>query len=372
MSYFFTPKDRAGMAEQADVGSPPGSSYLRRERVIVLLFLVFTMATLAHFVHDHWFSMDPTPYQRHAALPLQPAERAAHEQATVPPAYAPNVYRVGTRWLQGNAARLLPIHWSVTLATFDFAFGLAASWLLYLVTVADLTVSPVERDATVPWARISCIGFFLAALQLPLNWIVPWQRPETMPSAFYLAAALCCCMFAKLRLRWAAALLLLTLLQSLVRSDVPAVLGVAISAVAVCRRTDTRAARRQLLGLGAAVAGTAVAVQAVLQFVIYPHAPYPPGTPMFQLPFNLSAHNLGSFGLATAPAWTLLWVARRSRLSTVDTIAFTAAALDLPVWWLVGSTAEVRIFVPFLMLLCPAAAHILTQRLAGNWKGQGR
>ena len=324
----------------------------RAERWTVCLYLLFSMLTLSHFVHDHWYAMDPRPR----------AVITAAVKVPTPMDYAPNVYRVGAPFVAGMLNQLLPVHWSAVLATMDALFGFAGLFSLYRVLVDDL---PEHRPAGY---RMAVVLAFLAAVALPLNWVVPYQRPETMPSVCYLGLACCCLLRLRRGPRWIAGLLTLTLLQALTRSDVAASFGAAVLVLGLAGSLHAEVgARRTVLLTGGAALAVALGTQAYLQLVAFPHAVYPPGTPLYQLPYNLSAHNLHIFALATVPAAAVLLAGmlRRQRWRAMDVVAVAAAAIHLPVWYFAGSTAEVRIYVPFLLLLCVPAARIVAGAMAG-------
>ena len=326
---------------------------LRTERWVVCLVLLFSLLTLSHYIHDHWYATDPRPRQ----APVT-ASRAA-----VPRDYAPNVYRVGVPFLVRGVERILPFHWSVLLTILDVVFGFVGLFALYTVLVDRLSKAP---DAWVD--RAPLIAAFLAAVALPLNWVVPWARPETMPSMCFLALATSCLLRLQRGLLWPALLLLLTLLQALTRSDVAVVFGCAIVLTAVLGFHADFGTRRRLLLAGVAGFIVAAATQAYLQLVAFPHAVYPPKTPVYMLPYNFSSHNLNVCFLAVAPFAAALAFGffRRQRWHGTDVLAMAAAGFYLPVWYLVGSTAEVRIFVPFLLLLTIPVARVIASILTAN------
>ncbi len=325
------------------------SAYLRRERRVVGLFLLFAITTTAFFVYNSWhgliFSMGP------------------EQTWQTPIAYAPDVYRVAMPALQ-RALHHLHLAPAVGLMLADFVFGYLALYLTYILASHRLSVAPQHRGY-----RFAVIGFFLAAIQFPLAWVLPWQRPETMPTAFFIAAA----SVIMLRLRhspvWIVVLACLTLLQSLTRADAPCFYGIAIVALGIGGSwLKDFGSRRRCIAAGVTVAGTAVLVQAYMQFIRFPHIPYPPGVPRFMLWINLAPHFLAPLFVVLAPVVVVVatGLASRVRFRSIDCLAIVAASLYVPIWFTVGSLAEVRIFVPFLLLLTVPASRILATLLAGQ------
>jgi hypothetical protein len=122
------------------------------------------------------------------------------------------------------------------------------------------------------------------------------------------------------------------------------------------------------------VAVVAAGVQMYLQFIRFPHLAYPPGTAVVQLSNNLHPHNLWPFGIALLPFLLLgaFLIYRRPPLRSIDVLAVAVAAMYLPLWFTVGRSAEVRIFVPFLMVLCMVAARVFGGYVAAwCWGGDG-
>jgi hypothetical protein len=326
------------------------SAYLRRERRLVGLFLLFAITTTAFFVYTSWHGIIH-------ALPVQ----TGNVQSQI--AYAPDVYRVAMPALQ-HGLHHLHLAPETGLMLSDFVFGYLALYLTYILVTDRLSVAPQHRSY-----RFAAIGFFLAAIQFPLGWVLPWLRPETMPTAFFIAAASVVMLQLKRSPVWIVVLACLTLLQGLTRADAPCFYGIAIVALGISGAwLKDFGSRGRCIAAGVTVAGTAVLVQAYMQFIRYPHAPYPPGVPRFMLPFNLAPHFLAPFLVVLTPVVVVVAAgfAARVRFRSIDSLAIVAAALYVPIWFTVGSLAEVRIFVPFLLLLTVPASRILATLLTGQ------
>lgn len=326
------------------------SAYLRRERRLVGLFLLFAITTTAFFVYTSW----------HGLIHSLPAGTGKVQSQT---AYAPDVYRVAMPALQG-ALYHLHLAPEVGLMLADFVFGYLALYLTYILVSDRLSVAPQHRSY-----RFAVIGFFLATIQFPLAWVLPWQRPETMPTAFFLAAASVIMLRLKRSPIWIVVLACLTLLQGLTRADAPCFYGIAIVVLGICGSwLKDFGSRRRCIAAGVAISGTAVLVQAYMQFIRYPNTPYPPGVPRFMLPINLAPHFLAPLFVVLTPVVLVLaaGLASRVRFRSIDCLAIVTAFLYVPIWFTVGSLAEVRIFVPFLLLLTVPASRILATLLTGQ------
>ena len=299
------------------------------------------MALQARFVHDGWFGL------------LHPAVVYRGPVSLV--LFAPDIYRVGMQWVS-NVLQPAIRDPAARLTFIDFVFGYAALYALYLLQAASASLHLRDRAY-----RIATLAFFLAAISFPLRWVVPYQRPETMPMTLYLAAAALLLLRVRSGIAWAAGLVVLTLVTAFLRSDVPCIFGVALLLLGLCGNAlHQLAPRRTCVVLGAAIAAAAAGVQAYLQFVRFPHAAYPPGVPLVMLHYNVRMHSLATLAIALLPVLLTIVAAAlvKATMRSIDWLCIAAAALYLPLWSTVGSIAEVRIYVPFLLLLCPVAARV--------------
>jgi hypothetical protein len=329
---------------------------VRRERICVCIFLLAVCLTLAYFVRAAW------------AAGESPTGRSDQPVAVL---YAPDSYRVAMPALADVLQRVYAGDRPSMSALCDFCFFFAALFLLYRLTVDDLT-----PPAAGLLQRTAVVAIFLAFLQFPIAWVVPWQRPETAPTAFYLAFALFCVSRTSQQRIWFVLLLAATVLQGFVRSDVPFVFGIALLLLNLGGDKMRPFGSRLSIALKAGLVAVAAAgVQMYLQFVRFPHLAYPPGTAVIQLSNNLHPHNLWPFGIALLPFLLLaaFLIYRRPPLRPplrpLDALAVAVAGLYLPLWFTVGRSAEVRIFVPCLMALCMVAARVFGGSLAAWCSG---
>jgi membrane-associated HD superfamily phosphohydrolase len=243
----------------------------------------------------------------------------------------------------------------------SLAYALAL-WLLYLL----LGSSP-QAENHKPSERLVLLGLFLAAVQFPILWIFPWDRPETLPTALYLAAIVLL-VVRRSRIPFALVCVLAVLLslgQALVRADVPAAAGAAILLAAVAA-VPLHRPRPHLAALGLLCAATAGGIQLYLARVVFPNASYPPNVPHFQWLANLDPrHPIFRVPIvltALLPLMvSLVWI-RRYRLpfGPADKLVLLMCLVYLPIWFAMGLVVEVRIYVPFLFLAAPTIARVWT------------
>ena len=335
----------------ANVSATRATAGTRREIFLVAVFIAFTSFSFFLIQYDHmrvlgegheaWMhgviaGVSPAPIQYRVALPL--------------------VLDI----LERHAG--LKVNQSLPFIEF-LAYALALA-LLYLLFRSSRRV----EDAP-PVQRIALLGFFLAATQLPILWIFPWDRPETLPVAFFLAAiVLLVVRPSRIPFGLVCLLtLLLSLWQALVRSDVPVIAGIAILLCAVISIPFPRP-RIQIATLGALCAAVAGAVQIYLQHIVYPTTTYPADTPKFQLLINLSLNpplHIPTFLTALLPliVTVVLLVRYRLSLESSDKLVLLMCLIYLPAWLVTGIIVEVRIFVPFLFLAAPTIAKLWTAYL---------
>jgi hypothetical protein len=232
--------------------------------------------------------------------------------------------------------------------------------LLYLL----FRCSPQVQNASYPH-RFVLLGFFLAAVQFPILWIIPWDRPETLPTAFYLAAVVLL-IVRRSRIPFAIVCLftaLFSLAQALVRSDVPVALGAAVLLSAAMAISFPRP-RSHIAILGLLCVAIGGATQFYLQRSAYPSATYAQDTPKVQLLANLNLlhppMHIPTFLTALLPLIVSLVLLRRHHLplDPSDKLVLLILLVYLPLWVTMGLVVEVRIFVPFLFLASPTIAKL--------------
>ncbi len=274
---------------------------------------------------------------------------------------APVQYRIGIPFLIGFLKHYTHMELRQSVPLVEALSYAACLWLLYGLFSSSARVK-VARDSH----RAALLAFFLAITQFPILWIFPWERPETLPTALYLAAVV---VLVACRNRIPVPLLCLLIValslgQSLMRADVPVVLGAALLLAAAMAIPLPRP-RSSIAILGLLASATGAGVQFYLQHVAYPNARYEPTTQKFQLFNNLRLDppmHLPEFLIALLPFFATLFLLRRFRfrLEPEDKLVLLICLLYLPVWVAVGLIVEVRIFVPFLFLVSPTMAKLWT------------
>jgi len=314
-------------------GKTTPTALARRESRLVHWFFVPAVLTVAHYVRLVW-------YETGANSPNWKFRRVGAVR------YAPAAYRRLFWWVfQPFLDRLGPLHIPNFLAAVDAVFLYATLWLLYRLLRRTVSESWPERTAAV--------GCFMAALIFPLAWIVPYQRPETTPTAMLLATAL-------LSLTWTnryARLALLcgyALVQGFLRADVAFVFGVTLLLFSLFHRPW----RAKYLLEGALVACLSGGVQAYLQFVKYPNVTYG-DVAVVQLRNNFNHRQIEFLLVAVLPVVMLLWFCLRRKLSAIEVFILAFSMLYGILWLTVGSACEVRIFVPCLLALCVVAGRVM-------------
>jgi hypothetical protein len=318
-----------------------------RERLLVALVVLFTSLSFFLIQYDRLRTAGP-------GLETWVQTKLSGSQQ------APDQYRIAlpliTRFLELHTH--LRVNQSLPLIEFlSYAGALTLLYFLFRDSPCVATASSTHR--------LVLLGFFFAAAQFPVLWIFPWERPETLLTAFFLAAIVQLIVH-RSRMPFALVCLLTALLsfgQALVRADVAFIAGIAIllSAAINIPFPRPRIATGILGLLSAAVGG---ATQFYLQSIAYPHATYPPGTPKIQLFANLNPGNaplhLPEFLTALLPLIASIVLIRHYRLAldSCDKLVLLLCFLYLPLWVTTGLVVEVRIFVPFLFLASPTIAKL--------------
>jgi hypothetical protein len=256
---------------------------------------------------------------------------------------------------------------SVVAALLDFFFSFCALYLFYRLTVDHLPIAEEEQTKE----RALRIALFLIAILFTVSWILPWQRPETLPTALFLAIALFCLVRARRNVIWPILFLIAIACQGFVRSDVPFVFGATLFVMSFFGKTlEEFGSRTFNLLMGACAMLIAGTIQLYLQDVRYPHLTYWPGTDVVQLRNNLHLHALSNCLLAILPFLLVaaILIRRRVSLKAVEAVAVVSSILYFLLWFTVGSISEVRIYVPFLFMLSVVAARALMPASANEFR----
>ncbi len=307
---------------------------IKQERSLTAAFLFALCLQLAHSVHDAWYAVSESM-----------GSTLLFDQPTT--LYAPNAYRVAAPALIRFISQTFHISDRTNiLAASDLVAGFLALYLFYCLINYAEPANPKDRA----WR----ILLFLALIQFPLAWVVYMQRPETLPSALYLAICLFALVKSTTNTLWLLPVLVASLCQAFLRADVAFIFGIGIilAGLSTSMKEGLRINRARIAagGLIVLIAGT---VQSYLQFIRYPNLTYTPGTKVIQIAGNLTLHNLRIFLIALFPflAFFLILMLKRPRLNFLEKVVILSSALYMALWFTVGVVSEVRIFVPFLFAL---------------------
>jgi hypothetical protein len=333
----------------SDCHTVGNEAWRRRRALLAAVFIVFNAATYFLVVYDR----------------LRPIAGIMEQWARDVMAGrfpAPEQYRVAIPVLSLGLERVLHLRVSQSVPLIEAICFAGTLTLLYRL----LRPTP-SLDDPLLHVKITEFALFLAAAQLPILWIFPWERHETLPTAFFVSAIVYI-VAGKTRRHWVVSLLIVTVLalgESFARADVPVVVGVALLIAAATRIEFCRPPSQvALFGIASVIVGACV--QLYLQQVVFPHNTYPPNVPRIQLLENLnptaSPEHIPVFLTALLPFFVTLIVAwrRRPALLSSDKLIILTCLLYLPLWVTVGLVTEVRIFVPFLFLSSPVIARVWT------------
>lgn len=275
---------------------------------------------------------------------------------------APIQYRVGV-WLL--VCRLhVWLHMSLWLAL--TAVDVAALVLLLWCLVGILRENPVYTRLSPTSRLLSFVGMFFL-VEYSLVWGHWYQYPETIPSCLFVcvSALLISAKAVKSRFLSGVFLVGLSCIQGLIRADVAVILhaGFLLGACLPFAKNMPLGRLRQVCIslLAATVAG---GIQVYLMRVQFPSAKYG-SAGVFQIVANLHPMQWMTALLGLFPFWLLLWLVgkRFYRPDSVTAVLLISSLLYLAVWCMVGLIDEVRIFLPFAIVLLPATALALSEML---------
>ncbi len=282
-------------------------------------------------------------------------------------ALAPAQYRVGVV----DTAYSLASHTHLPLRDWLTLLDLVSAATAGFVLLTILRRSRAYLSAVVPVQWLGEVSF-VALFQFYLGWLLWYQRPETLPTAALLTLAL---LFLTLPLGnklvapviSALGLLGVTLAQSFVRADVAFAFHLGVLVVCLLRPRASFVLRRMpQAAVSCAGLFAAVAIQLFLMRVEFPHATYG-DTPVVQLVKNVrDATGYLPFLCVMLPvAWALWRVAvKKTRIASAEAALLTAACLFTAMWFVVGIAQEVRIFLPYGIVLIPLLVTLLLRMVA--------
>jgi hypothetical protein len=280
---------------------------------------------------------------------------------------APEQYRIAIPWL----AKFTSEHLHIGMRHAFAAIDLLASWIAVLLLYHLLQRFLRRTGATWQFRLLSNV-LFAGLVLCYFIWIDWYQRPDTLPSAAFVAVTLFLAIRGLTvrggRVLAGIAMIGLAILQGLIRADVAACTHLAILCVCVLHsqrgRDDPAAGRGMQACISAVALVCACVVQLYVMRVLYPQATYG-DTPLIQVALNLTLSRMIPFVLFMLPTvvtWVLL-LRRYAELDAGGRIMLTGSMIYLALWFVVGSITEVRIFLPFALALSPWTAAAIGQML---------
>jgi hypothetical protein len=280
---------------------------------------------------------------------------------------APAQYRIGVLKLAAWLGHLSHMELRHAFAFIDFVC-VAVSLVSILVLLARSSLFRTGERLQ-QWAlSLLCLGLFTGYLY----WTFWFQKPETIPTLAFLA--LSALLAASERTpKWlvAAALLLLALLQATVRADVAVAfhLGMLLAAMLPGPSNTPRSIGLPLrLGRAgqAIISGMAIVGAGAVQYGIvhglYPHAQR--NADAIQIVSNLqSSMGYLAIVLSLTGWWVTLWLAGRRwrRLDAWTRGLLLGSVAHFAMFYAMGMAEEVRIFLPFAMVVLPITAALFCE-----------
>ena len=348
------------------------SSRPKEEKLVVFVVIFLACLTLAHAIYYTYSVYYKEIHSNQIGVSLDAYYRLHNSTALSPEHplfagtdHAPNQYRIGVAYPVRFLANKLHIDkYYILFSVVDFTAASLACSILYLTLCSSVFFRGLSSSS-----QTTVVTLFLLSLAYPFAWVARLQRCETVTTALYLALAFLFLGRVRTSRLWLIPILFLTVGQAFVRADVPAILGLAVGLFTLTPHAQKLFGSRKAGALyGFSIVVCALAVQAWLKFVLFPHATYPPDTEVIQFFYNFHIRALASFTIAILPfAFTIFLAVKYSKqLEAIDLLTILASCTYLLLWWTIGAIIEVRIFVPFLLALTPLTARLMFLALQGS------
>lgn len=326
----------------------------RRLRKVVFIAMCFVFACFAF--QSYWmYSLES-----HEAPGLWDVMLSGHGTA-------PGQYRIGVMFTAHFLSNLSHGHLAMrhTLGLLDaFFLAIALSTVLFLLRESQyyLDADYLRRCA------MQILGF--ALLLYFMAWLSWFHMPETLGNFACLAVAA-----ALLSGRWklprpvtAAGLLLVTGFLATIRADSGLSLNAGILALALLPGRKLLVLGRTLqVAVGVLGIALVLGIEFYIKHVMYPHNPY--STDVVQIFNNLrSPAQLFCMIIALAPWFLSVWLARRHwyRLEGWQSILVVASLFEFCLYMTVAMVEEVRVFLPYPLVLVPTMVGLMTHELLGE------
>jgi hypothetical protein len=287
---------------------------------------------------------------------------------------APEQYRIGVK---------MAAWWLVQHLSWEFRYGFTLMDVIAAVAgallVYDLLLRrPAIRESSTSFQWFASAGFVLLVCYY-MAWVGFFFRPETLPS-FGLTA---CMAWLWTRRRDERAGTVLTICglvaaaaaQAWIRADVPCALNAGILLVSVFGTgRGLSISRRASIVTSAVCIAIAAGTQLYIMRAIYPQASYG-RIPVFMVARDLHQPlTYPPFLIFILPlAWTAVQAWRQRAALDIGSRGLLIGAFIYFVLWIVmGKLDEVRIFIPFAVVLIPITMELALRRISFSMPLNGR
>ncbi len=271
---------------------------------------------------------------------------------------APAQYRIGVYYSANFVAHLTHLQ-----LRHIFALSDAISTTVSLACILFLLIHIPRFERAAPSAQWAQVLLALLLAQIYLMWTLWFQEPETMPSLAVLAVSVV--LYRSLTQdttqvqKAMLSLLLFAVLGATIRVDIVTASAAGMFVAGIDSR-NVRTGKAWLIGTSLAALAAALAIEYLIAHRLFPHAVR--SAPAFQLVENLHSVN-GTLALAcTLPPWLLTaWLAARnwSALPIWGRGLIVGSVFHFLMFLTFGMSEEVRIFLPFTMVVIPFSATLL-------------
>lgn len=330
-------------------------SNLRKFVTFLIVLVIGSYTFLSYWEYSKEFHRDPAEWS--SLLSGQGA--------------APAQYRIGVLFPASFISNLTHGHLAMrhTITIMDFAF-----LLIGLSIIFSLIYSTHFYKESSFFTR--CILHLCAILLLLfyLSWTFWYHKPETIANfcSLAIAAALMATLFKIPRLLAALGLIAISAYLATIRADSGLALNLGLVIVALLPEKRTLPLGRLTQILTGVIGGvTVLGVEYYIKYRLYPHNP--PSDSLFQLFANIeSPVNLFCVIFALAPYFLIVVLACKywRRLEAWEGTLIVASLIEFIIFFVVARADEVRLFIPYAMVLLPTSAMLLYFQLTAEQTGQ--
>ena len=280
---------------------------------------------------------------------------------------APEQYRVAVKFAAWWAVNHLAWSFRYGYTLMDLLGSFAGGLLAYRMLERRLELRP--RSAALDWFASAA---FIALLCFYMIWQGAFIRPETLPTL-----GLTACMawlwtreqqVGSRRVWVVLGLLAAAAAQGWVRADVAVALNAGVFIASVKRGGGLSIPRRSALATSLLCVLVAAMIQLYIMRVLFPQATYG-NIPRIMLTRDLRQPlTVPPFLIFMLPiGWTAVqaW-RRRASLDSAAMALGIGAAIYLALWIVLGKLDEVRIFVPFAVILTPLTIDLALDRISAD------